>query len=46
MIQRVQSIWLFLASATLFLLLILPIFTRQGTTGGSFISDKRYLSED
>lgn len=33
MIQRVQSIWLFLASATLFLLLILPIFTRQGTTG-------------
>ena len=33
MIQRVQSIWLFLAAATLFLLLILPIFTRQGTTG-------------
>jgi len=33
MIQRVQSIWLFLASAILFLLLILPIFTRQGTTG-------------
>ncbi|QNK62238.1 DUF4293 domain-containing protein [Pedobacter sp. PAMC26386] len=33
MIQRVQSIWLFLASLTLFLLLILPIFTKQGTSG-------------
>ncbi|MBB5636072.1 FlaA1/EpsC-like NDP-sugar epimerase [Pedobacter cryoconitis] len=33
MIQRVQSIWLFLASAALFLLLILPILTVQGNTG-------------
>ena len=33
MIQRVQSIWLFLASLTLFLLLILPILTKTGSTG-------------
>jgi hypothetical protein len=33
MIQRVQSIWLFLASLTLFLLLILPILTKQVTGG-------------
>lgn len=33
MIQRIQSIWLFLASITLFMLLILPIVTKidQGT---------------
>lgn len=29
MIQRVQSIWLFLAGLTLFLLLILPVLTKQ-----------------
>jgi len=33
MIQRVQSIWLFLASLTLFLLLILPILTKQVAGG-------------
>lgn len=33
MIQRVQSIWLFLASLTLFLLLILPILTKQADGG-------------
>lgn len=33
MIQRVQSIWLFLASLTLFLLLILPILTKQNAGG-------------
>ncbi len=33
MIRRVQSVWLFLASLTLFLLLILPILTRQTNTG-------------
>jgi hypothetical protein len=33
MIQRVQSVWLFLASLTLFLWLILPILTKQGTSG-------------
>ena len=33
MIQRVQSIWLFLASLTLFLLLILPVLTKQDTGG-------------
>ena len=33
MIQRVQSIWLFLASLTLFLLLILPILTKQSAGG-------------
>lgn len=33
MIQRVQSIWLFLASLTLFLLLILPVLTKQSTGG-------------
>jgi len=33
MIQRVQTIWLFLASLTLFLLLILPILTKQVTGG-------------
>lgn len=31
MIQRVQSIWLFLAGLTLFLLLILPIVSFHGT---------------
>lgn len=33
MIQRVQSIWLFLAGLTLFFLLILPILTKQTNTG-------------
>lgn len=33
MIQRVQSIWLFLAGLTLFLLLILPIITKHNYTG-------------
>jgi len=33
MIQRVQSIWLFLAGLTLFLLLLLPIITKQSNTG-------------
>ncbi len=33
MIQRVQSIWLFLAGLTLFLLLILPILTKQTNNG-------------
>ena len=33
MIQRVQSIWLFLASLTLFLLLILPILTKTTSSG-------------
>jgi len=33
MIQRVQSVWLFLASLTLFFLLILPILTKQSNTG-------------
>lgn len=33
MIQRVQSVWLFLASLTLFLCLILPILTKQGPSG-------------
>lgn len=35
MIQRVQSIWLFLASLTLFLLLILPVVTKS-TNGTEF----------
>jgi len=33
MIQRVQSVWLFLASLTLFLFLILPILTKETNTG-------------
>jgi len=33
MIQRVQSIWLFLASLTLFLLLILPVLTKTNAAG-------------
>ncbi|MET1055222.1 MAG: DUF4293 domain-containing protein [Pedobacter sp.] len=33
MIQRVQSVWLFLAGLTLFLLLILPILTNNTSTG-------------
>ena len=33
MIQRVQSIWLFLASLTLFLWIILPILTKQSNIG-------------
>ncbi|WP_158796988.1 DUF4293 domain-containing protein [Pedobacter sp. L105] len=33
MIQRVQSIWLFLAGLTLFLLLILPVLTKHNYTG-------------
>lgn len=33
MIQRVQSVWLFLASLTLFLCLILPILTKQSPAG-------------
>ena len=33
MIQRVQSVWLFLAAITLLILLILPLVTRQGETG-------------
>ena len=33
MIQRVQSVWLFLAGLTLFLLLILPILTKDDTNG-------------
>lgn len=33
MIQRVQSVWLFLAGLTLFLLLILPIVTNNTSTG-------------
>jgi len=33
MIQRAQSVWLFLASLTLFLLLILPVLTKQSNTG-------------
>ena len=33
MIQRVQSIWLFLAALTLFLLLIVPILSNHATTG-------------
>ena len=33
MIQRVQSVWLFLASLTLFLLLILPVVTTATSTG-------------
>lgn len=35
MIQRVQTIWLFLASLTLFLLLFLPVMSGSGT-GVSF----------
>ena len=37
MIQRVQSIWLFLASLILFLLLILPILTKQGVNGALWL---------
>ncbi|CAM4159039.1 protein of unknown function [Pedobacter westerhofensis] len=33
MIQRVQSVWLFLAALTLFLLLILPVVTVPTSTG-------------
>lgn len=33
MIQRVQSIWLFLAALTLFLLLILPVVSTHTSTG-------------
>lgn len=31
MIQRIQSIWLFLAGITLFLILIIPIVSKQGS---------------
>jgi uncharacterized membrane protein YbaN (DUF454 family) len=37
MIQRVQSVWLFLASLTLFLLLILPILTKDSGTGETWL---------
>lgn len=37
MIQRVQSIWLFLASLTIFLLLILPIVSSQANGTESWI---------
>jgi hypothetical protein len=37
MIQRIQSVWLFLASLTLFLLLILPILTKSGGTGDIWV---------
>lgn len=33
MIQRVQSVWLFLAAITLLILLILPLVTRQAEAG-------------
>lgn len=37
MIQRVQSIWLFLASLTLFLLLILPVLAKQDAGGETLL---------
>jgi hypothetical protein len=37
MIQRVQSVWLFLAALTLFLLLILPVVTTATSAGETWL---------